>query len=118
MNENFKPGFTYQEFARDFTGEHFNATEWVQLFAESGAKYLVVTSKHRKYGKIFGKLTETFKKIIQTMATLCGLQSIHLVGILSILVCIGMSCVRNFGVFCFLSFLCANFANYNHSRAG
>lgn len=59
MNENFKPGFTYQEFARDFTGEHFNATEWVQLFADSGAKYLVVTSKHRKYGKIFGKLSKT-----------------------------------------------------------
>lgn len=49
MNKNFKPGFTYQDFARDFTGEHFNATEWVQLFVQSGAKYIVITSKHRKY---------------------------------------------------------------------
>ncbi len=49
MDKNFKPGFTYQEFARDFTGEHFNATEWVQMFAQSGAKYVVLTSKHRKF---------------------------------------------------------------------
>ncbi|KAG4065024.1 hypothetical protein HA402_004147 [Bradysia odoriphaga] len=46
MRNNYKPGFTYQEFARDFTGEHFNATEWAELFAESGAKYVVLTSKH------------------------------------------------------------------------
>ncbi|KAG4069724.1 hypothetical protein HA402_002303, partial [Bradysia odoriphaga] len=46
MEKNFKPRFTYQEFARDFTGEHFNATEWVQMFAQSGAKYIVLTSKH------------------------------------------------------------------------
>lgn len=48
MEKNYKPGFTYQEFARDFTGEHFNATEWVQLFVQSGAKYVVLTSKHRE----------------------------------------------------------------------
>lgn len=48
MEKNFKPRFTYQEFARDFTGEHFNATEWVQIFAQSGAKYVVLTSKHRE----------------------------------------------------------------------
>lgn len=38
MNKNFKPGFTYQEFAPQFTAEHFNATEWATLFEESGAK--------------------------------------------------------------------------------
>lgn len=48
MDTNYKPGFTYQEFARDFTGQHFNATEWVQMFAQSGAKYIVLTSKHRE----------------------------------------------------------------------
>ena len=46
MSANYKPGFTYQEFAKDFTAEHFNATEWAQLFNESGAKYVVLTSKH------------------------------------------------------------------------
>ncbi|XP_055322101.1 putative alpha-L-fucosidase isoform X2 [Sitodiplosis mosellana] len=46
MTKNFKPGFTYQEFAPQFTAEHFNADEWSKLFAESGAKYVVLTSKH------------------------------------------------------------------------
>lgn len=49
MKNNYKPGFTYQDFASDFTGEHFNATEWVQMFVQSGAKYVVLTSKHREY---------------------------------------------------------------------
>lgn len=38
MNKNFKPGFTYQEFARDFTAEHFDPNGWAQLFEQSGAK--------------------------------------------------------------------------------
>jgi len=46
MKNNFKPGFTYQEFAPQFTAEHFNATEWAELFEQSGAKYVVLTSKH------------------------------------------------------------------------
>lgn len=38
MNRNYKPGFTYQEFAHDFTAEHFNPVEWAKLFEDSGAK--------------------------------------------------------------------------------
>lgn len=38
MNKNYRPGFTYQEFAKDFTAEHFNALEWAKLFEESGAR--------------------------------------------------------------------------------
>lgn len=38
MNRNYKPGFTYQEFAHDFTAEHFNPAEWAKLFEDSGAK--------------------------------------------------------------------------------
>lgn len=38
MEKNFKPGFTYQEFAPQFTAEHFNASEWAKLFEDSGAK--------------------------------------------------------------------------------
>jgi alpha-L-fucosidase len=48
MNENYPPGFTYQDFARDFRLEFFNATEWVKLFEQSGAKYAVLTSKHHE----------------------------------------------------------------------
>lgn len=46
MTNNYPPNFTYQEFARDFTAEFFNATEWAKLFEASGAKYVVLTSKH------------------------------------------------------------------------
>lgn len=38
MKKNYKPGFTYQEFAHDFTAELFNATQWALLFRDSGAK--------------------------------------------------------------------------------
>ncbi|XP_055630195.1 putative alpha-L-fucosidase isoform X2 [Toxorhynchites rutilus septentrionalis] len=48
MENNYKPGFTYQDFAGDFTAELFNATEWAELFAKSGARYVVLTSKHHE----------------------------------------------------------------------
>ncbi|XP_055377038.1 putative alpha-L-fucosidase [Condylostylus longicornis] len=46
MEKNYKPNFSYQDFAKDFTAESFNATEWSLLFQQSGAKYVVLTSKH------------------------------------------------------------------------
>ncbi|KAM7359161.1 alpha-L-fucosidase [Cochliomyia hominivorax] len=46
MEKNYKPGFSYQDFANEFTAELFNATQWSLLFNESGAKYVVLTSKH------------------------------------------------------------------------
>ena len=48
MEKNYKPGFTYQDFATDFTAELFNSTEWALLFEQSGAKYVVITSKHHE----------------------------------------------------------------------
>lgn len=38
MKRNYKPGFTYQDFAKDFTAEFYNATEWVEIIKKSGAK--------------------------------------------------------------------------------
>eukprot|EP01006_Ploeotia_vitrea_P053228 TRINITY_DN67768_c10_g4_i1.p1 TRINITY_DN67768_c10_g4~~TRINITY_DN67768_c10_g4_i1.p1 ORF type:complete len:462 (+),score=13.01 TRINITY_DN67768_c10_g4_i1:22-1407(+) len=46
MKKNYRPGFTYPDFAEQFTTELFNATEWVDLFKKSGAKYVVPTAKH------------------------------------------------------------------------
>lgn len=46
MRKTQKPGFTYQDYARDFTAELFDPNEWIQLFEEAGAKYVVLTSKH------------------------------------------------------------------------
>ena len=48
MKKGFKPGFDYHEFAKDFTAEFFNATQWSEIFEASGAKYVVLTSKHHE----------------------------------------------------------------------
>ncbi|XP_076645454.1 alpha-L-fucosidase [Halictus rubicundus] len=48
MKQRYPPNFTYQDFAREFTAEFFNATEWSKLFEASGAKYVVLTSKHHE----------------------------------------------------------------------
>ena len=37
---------TYYQLADDFKAELFNPDEWAKLFEESGAKYIVLTSKH------------------------------------------------------------------------
>jgi len=36
----------YYDLARDFKAELFNPDEWAKLFEKSGAKYIVLTSKH------------------------------------------------------------------------
>jgi len=38
--------FTYYQFAPMFKAELFNPDEWASLFEKSGAKYIVLTSKH------------------------------------------------------------------------
>lgn len=48
MRKQYPPDFTYQHFARQFTTEFFNATEWSDIFQASGAKYVVLTSKHHE----------------------------------------------------------------------
>ena len=43
---NYGPGFDYREFAPQFRAELFNPAHWADVFARSGAKYVVLTSKH------------------------------------------------------------------------
>jgi alpha-L-fucosidase len=38
--------FTYQEYAARFKAELYQPKEWAQVFAQSGAQYVVLTSKH------------------------------------------------------------------------
>lgn len=38
MEKNYPPGFTYQDFAHDFTAEFFDPVEWAELFDASGAE--------------------------------------------------------------------------------
>ncbi|XP_063920402.1 plasma alpha-L-fucosidase-like [Zophobas morio] len=48
MEENYPPTFTYQDFGKEFTAEFFEPEEWANLFVKSGAKYVVLTSKHHE----------------------------------------------------------------------
>lgn len=45
-NRYFGEKTTYQDFAYQFKAEYFEPDKWADLFARSGAKYVVLTSKH------------------------------------------------------------------------
>ena len=40
------PGLSYEDLASRFTAENWNPDDWAKLFRRSGAKYVVLTSKH------------------------------------------------------------------------
>ena len=48
MQKNYPPDFKYQDFASQFTAEFFDPKEWTDIFAASGAKYIVLTTKHHE----------------------------------------------------------------------
>lgn len=48
MQKNYPPDFKYQDFAPHFTAEFFDPKEWTDIFASSGAKYIVLTTKHHE----------------------------------------------------------------------
>ena len=48
MKDNYPPGFQYSDFAPMFRAEMWNPDEWAELFAKSGARYVVLTSKHHE----------------------------------------------------------------------
>lgn len=45
-NRTYGPDFKYQEFAPQFKAELFDPAAWAELFKKSGARYVVLTSKH------------------------------------------------------------------------
>lgn len=48
MQKNYPPDFTYPDFAPEFKAEFYSPIEWAGLFKQSGAKYVVLTSKHHE----------------------------------------------------------------------
>lgn len=44
----YGPNFRYQDFANNFKAELFNPAQWADVFKASGAKYVVLTSKHHE----------------------------------------------------------------------
>lgn len=48
MKDNYRPGFTYADFAPQFCAELFEPNRWADILVASGAKYVVLTSKHHE----------------------------------------------------------------------
>ncbi|KAH9508467.1 hypothetical protein Btru_055284 [Bulinus truncatus] len=48
MKQNYPPGFTYADFAPQFTAEFYNPDQWADIFKASGAQYVVLTTKHHE----------------------------------------------------------------------
>jgi len=47
-NKTYGADFQYQDFVKDFKAEMFDPQDWAKLFKASGAKYVVLTSKHHE----------------------------------------------------------------------
>jgi len=47
-NKMYGDNFQYQDFAADFKAEHWDPEQWADVFKKSGAKYVVLTSKHHE----------------------------------------------------------------------
>lgn len=54
MKDNYPPSFKYEDFGPLFTAKFFNANEWADIFQASGAKYIVLTSKHHEGFTLWG----------------------------------------------------------------
>jgi alpha-L-fucosidase len=47
-NRVYGKDFQYQDFVQEFKAEMFDPDEWAKVFEQSGAKYVVLTSKHHE----------------------------------------------------------------------
>lgn len=47
-DKNYGPDFSYQQFETKFKAELFDPQQWADLFKKSGARYVVLTSKHHE----------------------------------------------------------------------
>ncbi|XP_062042846.1 plasma alpha-L-fucosidase [Lepus europaeus] len=54
MKDNYPPDFKYEDFGPQFTAKFFNANQWADLLQASGAKYVVLTSKHHEGFTLWG----------------------------------------------------------------
>lgn len=54
MLEHYPPDFQYTDFAPKFTAEFFDADKWADILSASGAKYVVLTSKHHEGFTLWG----------------------------------------------------------------
>ena len=48
VEKNYPPDWTYADFGPMFKAEFYDPNQWVDIFVASGAKYIVLTSKHHE----------------------------------------------------------------------
>ncbi|XP_043854079.1 tissue alpha-L-fucosidase-like [Dromiciops gliroides] len=48
MRQNYPPGFSYADFGPQFGAKFYNPKKWAEIFEASGARYVVLTSKHHE----------------------------------------------------------------------
>ncbi|OQV17344.1 Alpha-L-fucosidase [Hypsibius exemplaris] len=48
FSDNFAPDVTYADFAQQFRASFYDPNQWADIFADSGAKYVVLTGKHHE----------------------------------------------------------------------
>ncbi|VUZ43798.1 unnamed protein product [Hymenolepis diminuta] len=48
MQTYYPNGFSYPDFAHNFRAEFFDPKQWADIFAASGAQYVVITAKHHE----------------------------------------------------------------------
>ncbi|KAL3877702.1 hypothetical protein ACJMK2_035368 [Sinanodonta woodiana] len=48
MNNNYKPDFTYADFAPELTADFFDPNQWADLFKAAGVGYTVFVAKHHE----------------------------------------------------------------------
>ena len=48
MAKYYPSDFTYADFGSEFKAEFFDPNQWASIINQSGAKYVVLTSKHHE----------------------------------------------------------------------
>lgn len=51
--DHYGPNVNYDDFLVNFTASKFDPKEWVDLFADAGARYFVPTTKHHEGFALF-----------------------------------------------------------------
>jgi alpha-L-fucosidase len=87
MNAENIPIAEYEEFARQFDPQKFDARAWVQLAKSSGAKYIIITSKHHDGFSMWNSQVSSYdiadftpfkRDVLKELAEACKKADMHL----------------------------------------
>ncbi|KDQ56343.1 glycoside hydrolase family 29 protein [Jaapia argillacea MUCL 33604] len=59
--ETYGPSVVYDDFISNFTASKFNASEWLDIFDNAGAKYFVLVTKHHDGFALFDSMNTTHR---------------------------------------------------------